>query len=183
MYFPFPKRVPRLTRELDDRVRELIDQAIQEYKLAESHPRYRLRSQIQMAVLLATKGKNEAALDNLEKFVAGGGATMRGLDQVEQFGSGLGRSESTMLSSDPRFASILDQEMENRIGRGGRRSYQGRSQRERAGHNLPRHSGLSRFAPSLLQPDTDTWNFLKRLNNYLIPYRIKLVNFIRKLLE
>ena len=142
-------------------VAKLVDQAIQEYKLAEKHARYRLRSQIQLAVLLATRGDYEAALDKLENFVNGGGATRRGLDQIEQFSLIL--QEPTKLHSYSRFSLILAMERMNRRGHGGR----------------PR----IKWFPSLSQYDTGTWNYLERLNRDLIPYRFKLVNFIRKLFE
>jgi len=141
----------------------LIDQAIQEYKLAQEHPRYRSRSQIQLAVLFASKGDHRDALDTLENFVNDGGATRRGLDQIEQLGSSLDRKGPTKLHAYPRFSMILALEQLNRSGKGGPPSIN--------------------WFPNLSLHDTNTWNFLERLNNDLIPYRIKLVDLISKLLK
>ena len=163
--------------DTDKQVRVLIDQAIQEYQQAEKHARYRLRSQVQLAVLLATKGDDEAAMDNLDKFVNAGGATRRGLDQIQQFGSGLDRSGPTGLHAQQRFLDIIDRERENRIGRGYRGGLERRSQRTSV------DKILSLLAPSASQPNTSLWDFLDRLNNDLIFYRIKLVNFIRELFK
>ena len=148
-------------RDREANVDALIDQAIKEYKLAAKHPRYRTRSQIQQAVLLASKGDYNAALDNLENFVNNGGATRRGLDQIEQFGSSMYRNKPpTKLHAYPKFWLILALERINRHGNGGRPSID--------------------WFPTLNQQDTGIWNFLKRLNHDLIPYRIKLVDLISK---
>ena len=145
--------------DLNDQIRVLLDQAIQEYKLAENHSRYRLRSQIQLAVLLATKGDHEAAFDSLEKFVDAGGATRRGLDQIQQFVPIMdGSGTAGLLQYKERFLDIVERELENRTG-----SMNFRGHRRRPVHSI--------------------WSSLERLNKNLVAYRIKLVNFIRKLFE
>ena len=146
--------------QANDQIQVLIDQAIQEFKLAARHARYRRRSQVQLAMLLATKGDYEAAIDNLEMFVEAGGATRRGLDQIEQFGSGLETATPTKLHADQRFLKIIEREQENRIGQG----------------NFSRQKSKS-------QRLTGIWKFLDRLNDYLIPLRIKLVNFVSELFK
>ena len=158
-------------------VQVLLDQAIHEYNLAKRHARYRQRSQIQLAVLLATKGDDEAAMENLEKFVAGGGATRRGIDQIQQFGSGLDRSGPTGLHASQRFLDIIDRERENRIGRGGGRGFEASSQR------MSVSRALSHLVPSASKPSGSMWELLDRLNNDLIILRIKLVDLIRELFK
>lgn len=141
----------------------LIDQAVQEYKLAQKHPRYRSRSQIQLAVLYASQGDYRDALDTLEKFVNDGGATRRGLDQIEQFGSSLDRKGPTHLHAYPQFSIILALERMNRRGSSGPPSIN--------------------WFPALSKYDTNIWNFSQRLNNDLVPYRIKLVDLVGKLFK
>ena len=163
--------------DANEQVRVLVDQAIQAYQLAESHVRYRLRSQVQLAVLLAIKGDDDAAMDSLEKFVDAGGATRRGLDQIQQFGSGWDRSGPTGLHANERFLSIIDRERENRRGQSGFGRLESSSKRL----NMARI--LGQFAPTPPPQNNGLWGFLKRLNNDLVILRIKLVDFIRKLLE
>ena len=163
--------------EANEQVQVLIDEAIHEYTLAARHARYRLRSQLQLAVLFATKGDDDAALDNLDKFVTAGGVTRRGLDQIEQFGSGLDRTGPTRLHNNQQFLVIVDKERENRIGRGGY------PRLERLPRRMASPRAFHYLAPSLTRHDTGIWNFLERLNDDLIPYRIKLVNLIREFFE
>ena len=165
----------------DDRIQTLIDQAIHEYQLAKKHIRYRLRSQFQLAVLWVAKGDHDAALDSLEDFVAGGGTIRNGLDQVEQFGTN-DESGPTGLHAHPRFAYLLELEAENRYGQRRYRNFEGSVQsRQRSANSERQLSSWSQSSENLW--DDGFWEFLKRLNNDLIAYRIKLVNFIRVLLK
>ena len=163
--------------EANEQVRVLVDQAIQAYQLAENHVRYRLRSQVQLAILLAIKGDDDAAMDSLEKFVDAGGATRRGLDQIQQFGSGWDRSGPTGLHANDRFLSIVNREHENRRGQSGFGRLESSSKR------LNMAKILGQLAPTAPQQNNGLWGFLKRLNNDLVILRIKLVDFVRKLLE
>ena len=171
---------PRSTNPVaEDDLRSLIDQAIQEYQLAEKHVRYRLRSQFQLAVLWVAKGEDEAALDNLEKFVAAGGVTRSGLDQIEQFGMTFPIG-ATKLHAYPRFTDLVNREIDNRIVRGNYRGLESNSRPQRR-----RRSPITKDNPfpTVAQPDTNLWNYLERLNRDLIPYRIKLIDFIRVFLK
>ena len=165
----------------DDRIQTLIDQAIHEYQLAKKHIRYRLRSQFQLAVLWVAKGDHDAALDSLEDFVAGGGTIRNGLDQVEQFGTN-DEGRPTGLHTHPRFAYLLELEAENRYGQHRYRNFEGSVQsRQRSANSERQLSSWSQSSENLW--DDGFWAVLKRLNNDLIAYRIKLVNFIRVLLK
>ena len=147
---------PADTQANRDRVAELkslIDEAIQEYKLAERHPRYRSRSRIQLAILQSSKGDYDAALDSLEDFVNDGGATRNGLGNIEQFGSSFLDSKPTKLHAYPRFSLIVVLERQNR----------GRP---------------VRWFKSLNQRDTGVWNFVQRLNADLVVYRARTERFI-----
>ena len=163
----------------------LFEQAIYEFQRAEKHPRYRQRSQFHLAVLWAIKGDDDAALGSLKNFVEGGGFTRFGLDRVEQFGLNDLRSDDQSklkLHADPRFERLVALEMENRIAAGMHRSFENRSRTP--DYLRSRHSGGDGSSASAMnQPKVGLWNFLQRLNDYLIPYRIKLVNFIRELFK
>ena len=169
----------------NDDLRPLVDQAIHEYQLAAKHARYRLRSQFQLALLWSAKGDYEAAFDSLDRFVTAGGVTRNGLDQIEQFGQTSFPFVATKLHADPRFIDLVDREFENRITRTGNRGFENNSRpqrpfnRHRLGSTITRQNPF----PTVMRPDTNMWNFLKRLNRDLIPYRIKLVDFIRVLLK
>jgi len=115
-----------------DSWRLMVDQTIREYQLAEKHVRYRLRSQFQLALLWSLKGDYEAALGSLEKFVAGGGVTRSGLDQIEQFGVSSYPFEATKLHADPRFFDLVNSEFENRIRRSNYRGFENSSQPRRS---------------------------------------------------
>lgn len=161
-------------------MRSLIDQTIHEYQIAEKHVRYRLRSLFQLALLWSAKGNDEAALDSLEKFVAAGGVTRNGLDQIKQFGMTLPLGGATKLHAYSRFADLVNKEFENRVARGSYRSLESSSQpQRRRGSPITRENPF----PTVMHPDTNFWNFLKRLNHDLIAYRVKLVDFIRVLLK
>ena len=162
-----------------DDLRLLIDQAILEYQLAEKHVRYRLRSQFQLAMLWVAKGEDEVALDNLEKFVAAGGVTRSGLDQIEQFGMTFPIG-ATKLHAYPRFTDLVNREIDNRIVRGSYRGLESNSRPQR--RRRPPITKDNPF-PTVAQPDTNLWNYLKRLNRDLIPYRIKLIDLIRVLIK
>lgn len=170
---------PRSTDPVVEDLRFLIDQAIHEYQLAEKHVRYRLRSQFQLAMLWVVKGEDEAALDNLEKFIAAGGVTRNGLDQIPQFGTTFPVG-ATKLHACPRFTDLVNREIDNRIARGNYRGFENVSRPRR--RRVPPITKENPF-PTVAQADTNFWNFLKRLNRDLIPYRIKLVDFIRVFLK
>ena len=171
---------PRSTDPVvEDGLRFLIDQAIQEYQLAEKHVRYRLRSQFQLAMLWVVKGEDEVALDNLEKFIAAGGVTRNGLDQIPQFGTTFPIG-ATKLHVYPRFTDLVNREIDNRIARSNYRGLENSSRPRR--RRVPPITKENPF-PTVAQADTNFWNFLKRLNRDLIPYRIKLVDFIRVLIK
>ena len=165
-------------------LRSLVDQAIIEYQLAEKHVRYRLRSQFQLALLWSIKGDDKAALDSLEKFVAAGGVTRSGLDQIPQFGTTF-TVGATKLHAYPRFSDLVDWEDSNRTNRGGYRGFENNNRPRRSFEQRSRGASFDKQNPfpTLMQPDTNLWNFLKRLNRDLIPYRIKLVDFIRVLIK
>ena len=136
-------------------------------------------------MLWAIKGDDDAALGSLKNFVEGGGFTRFGLDRVEQFGLNDLRSDDQSklkLHADPRFERLVALEMENRIASGMHRSFENRSRTP--DYLRSRHSGGDGSSASAMnQPKVGLWNFLQRLNDYLIPYRIKLVNFIRELFK
>ena len=163
----------------DAEAKVLLDQAIHEYRLAEEHPRYRLRSQIQLAVLLATKGEYKAALNSLDNFVNEGGATRRGLDQIEEFGSYLNRNQGpTKLHAYPKFAEIVERERRNRGNRGHFRRFE-----NRGNNSAQPKSQLSANGDPAWSQGPGFWRSLKRLNDYLVTYRIKLVDFVRELFK
>ena len=180
-----PKTEPNADNAIaDDQVRALIDQAIQEYQLAIKHVRYRRRSQFQLAMLWTAKGDYKTALDNLEDFVVGGGTTKDGIGQIKHFGTRLS-AEPTRLHAHPRFASLEVLEKENQSKQNGHRNFE-------ANVRPQYRSARGNLLPVVLQEDLPSsqglsnnsfWGFLKRLNNDLIPYRIKLIDFIRELFK